>query len=123
MLAVFQCERFCQFQWRPRPPTLLTKKQIKDVKNNLPKKYSPLFETEDQMRSSKASKELIDKRRAQYDEFQRYRERKINLFNEQKSMRLELRGGLDTDVFETNNADMEEEVVEFLIKEEESVVE
>lgn len=48
-------EGFAQFNWRPRPPTLLSEKQQKDIKKNL-KKYYSQFESKDRMRSSKASK-------------------------------------------------------------------
>ncbi len=44
-----QMERFCQFLWRPRPPTLLAKKQIQKIKKDLKTKYSPGFEAEDVM--------------------------------------------------------------------------
>lgn len=46
---------FCNFLWRPRPPTLLTAEQQKEIKKNL-KKYSPQFESKDKMRMTKASK-------------------------------------------------------------------
>lgn len=42
-------------QWRPRPLTLLSTKQQKDIKKSL-KKYTSQFETKDKMRMSKASK-------------------------------------------------------------------
>lgn len=45
-------------QWRPRPPTLLSAKQQKDIKKSL-KKYTSQFETKDKMRMSKASKVII----------------------------------------------------------------
>ena len=31
-------DKFCQLTWRPRPPTLLSKEQLKDVKKNLKNK-------------------------------------------------------------------------------------
>lgn len=42
-------------QWRPRPITLLSAKQQKDIKKSL-KKYTTQFETKDKLRMSKASK-------------------------------------------------------------------
>ena len=47
-----------QLVWRPRPPTLLSKDQLKEVKKNL-KKYSDQFNAKDKMRLSRASKELV----------------------------------------------------------------
>jgi len=46
---------FTQFLWRPRPPTLLSAEQIKDIEKNL-KKYAAQFESEDRMRLTRASK-------------------------------------------------------------------
>eukprot|EP00094_Tigriopus_californicus_P003747 TCALIF_03606-PA protein Name:"Similar to Eif3b Eukaryotic translation initiation factor 3 subunit B (Mus musculus)" AED:0.03 eAED:0.03 QI:134/0.75/0.8/1/1/1/5/29/718 len=116
-----QLDKFCQFLWRPRPPTLLTKKDVKEIKKNF-KKYTVDFEAQDMMRSSKASKELIDKRRAKYDEYKAYRAKKLEQFQAYRDMRIQLRNGMDTDTLEVKNAVMEEEVVEFLVKEEVTIV-
>ena len=48
-------DKFCQLQWRPRPPTLLSAQQQKDIKKSL-KKYSAQFEVKDRLKMSKASK-------------------------------------------------------------------
>ena len=53
ILKRYQVERFCQFLWRPRPPTLLTKKQIQQIKKNLKTKYTPEFDQEDIMSTTK----------------------------------------------------------------------
>ena len=52
-----------------RPPTLLSKDQLKDVKKNL-KKYSVQFDQKDRLRLSRASKELVEKRRQAIAEFE-----------------------------------------------------
>jgi translation initiation factor 3 subunit B len=116
-----QVEKFCQFLWRPRPPTLLSVKQIKDIKKNL-KKYSTEFDLKDKFKSSTKSKEVLEKRKAKFDQFQAYRAKKIQEFQAQKAQRLELRGGYDTDTLESEPQEMEEEVVEFLVKEEETII-
>ncbi|KAL1494447.1 hypothetical protein ABEB36_010045 [Hypothenemus hampei] len=118
-------ERFAQILWRPRPPTLLSEKQQKEIKKHL-KKYYAQFESKDRMRQSKASKELIEKRAALMEKFQQYREQQIKRWEANKPRRLALRNNVDTDEFFFNvvsisNADavnFEEEVVEFFIKEE-----
>lgn len=46
---------FCEFKWRPRPPTLLTEGKLKDIKKSL-KKYTLQFEQKDRIRLTKASK-------------------------------------------------------------------
>jgi len=113
-------EKFCQLVWRPRPPTLLSKEQLKDVRKNL-KKYSDQFNAKDKMRQSKASKELIDKRRALATAFAEWRADAIAAYEEQREKRLALRGGVDTDQEEGEH--FEEETVEFLVKEEETILE
>lgn len=76
--------------WRPRPPTLLSEEQQKEIKMKL-KKYYPQFESKDRMRQSKASKELIEKRAALMEKFNAYRQEKIEEYNKHKPRRLELR--------------------------------
>ncbi|CAG9093895.1 unnamed protein product [Plutella xylostella] len=114
-------EGFAQFHWRPRPPTLLTDKQQKDIKKNL-KKYYSQFESKDRMRSSKASKELVAKRTEQMKKHIEYREAKAQEWAEQKPRRLELRNYVDTDGIDTESNTVEE-AVEFLVKEEQTVIE
>lgn len=115
-------EGFAQFHWRPRPPTLLSEKQQKEIKKNL-KKYYSQFESKDRMRSSKASKELVAKRTEQMKKHVEYREAKTQEWNEQKPRRLELRNYVDTDGLDTDQSNTVEEVVEFFVKEEQTVIE
>jgi translation initiation factor 3 subunit B len=119
-------DKFCHFLWRPRPQTLLTKKHIKELKKNL-KKYSEEFDAKDIMRMSKASQELMDKRKNNYDEFMAYRGKRAADLAEQREQRMALRDDQDTDGIQTaaaadDSEDMDEEVVEFLVKEEESII-
>lgn len=86
-------EKFAQLLWRPRCPTLLDEKQLKEIKKNL-KKYYAQFESKDRMRQTKASKELIEKRSALMEKFNAYRHKRIKEWNEQKPRRLELRNGM-----------------------------
>ena len=58
--SITNCATF-QLCWRPRPPSMLSKEQIKDIKKNL-KKYSDQFNAKDKMRQSKASKELVSRK-------------------------------------------------------------
>lgn len=93
-------DQFCNFSWRPRPSTLLTKKDIDKIKKDL-KKYQKQFEIKDRMSQSKASKELIDKRRTLYTEFEEFRSRHKATFEEYKSLRMELREGKCLRIFES----------------------
>jgi len=112
-------EKFCQLQWRPRPPSMLSKEQIKDIKKNL-KKYSDQFNAKDKMRQSKASKELVEKRRDMMEKFCEQRKDWIEMYNDGREERIALRDGVDTD--NIDESELEEEVVEFLVKEEETIV-
>lgn len=79
-----------QFMWRPRPPRLLSKEKVKEIKKNI-KKYSSKFESEDRLRLTRASKEQKEKRRTLLKEFEEYRAKRVAQYNEQKPRRLELR--------------------------------
>lgn len=57
-------EKFKQFSWRPRPPTLLTKEEQKQIRKNL-REYSRVFEQEDAERISSADVAVVEARRQQ----------------------------------------------------------
>ena len=76
--------------WRPRPPSLLAKDQVKEIKKNL-KKYSDQFNAKDKMRQSKASKELLLKRSALYETFEEFREGALERYACDIDKRLALR--------------------------------
>jgi len=103
-------ENFIQFQWRPRPPTLLKDVDYKTIKKNM-KSYTRDFEIKDRLSQSKASKELIEKRRAVYDEFMSYRRKKENDLEVLRLQYSELRS-------ETVEEEYVEETIEFFMKEE-----
>ncbi|XP_064814341.1 eukaryotic translation initiation factor 3 subunit B-like [Oncorhynchus masou masou] len=67
---------------------------------------------------SKASRELVDKRRSMMEDYRTYREAALQQHHEQKTARLQLRGGVDTDELDSNTDDWEEETIEFFINEE-----
>ncbi|KAI0068380.1 translation initiation factor eIF-3b [Artomyces pyxidatus] len=65
-------DRFKQFLWRPRPPSLLTKEQKRLVRKNL-KEFSRAFEEEDAAEESNVSAELIAQRKRLVDEWNAWR--------------------------------------------------
>ncbi|OJT11372.1 Eukaryotic translation initiation factor 3 subunit B [Trametes pubescens] len=67
-------DRFKQFLWRPRPPTLLTKEQQRQIRRNL-KEYSRVFDEEDAAEESNVSAELIAHRKRLVDEWNAWRVR------------------------------------------------
>jgi len=72
----------------------------------------------DKMKISEISKELLEKRQAARNKFDKYRERRMEEIASQKSERLALRDGVDTDGYKIDDQELEEEVVEFLVSEE-----
>jgi len=108
-------DKYCSLTWRPRPPSLLNQEQIREIKKNL-KKYSDTFSLKDRQRLNKASKELMDKRKEQMDKFMDYRKQMEAKYEDMRELRISLRNGVDSD--NINVSEMEEEVVEFLVKEE-----
>ena len=112
-------DKFCQLVWRPRPPTLLTKEGLKEIKKNL-KKYSEQFSAKDKMRQSKASKELMARRQELADRFSKWRSSKVAEWEDRREKRMELRGGVDSE--DHQGEAYEEETVEFLVKEETTVL-
>ena len=65
-------DRFKQFLWRPRPPTLLTKEKQRQIRKNL-KEYSRQFDEEDAAEESNVSAELIAHRKRLVDEWNAWR--------------------------------------------------
>jgi len=114
-------DRLCNVQWRPRPKCLLSERQIKNIKKNLTK-YGAQFDIKDKMRTSRASKELIEGRQKLAREFAEYRAQCVKLWKEQKPQRLELRDGVDTDSLQSSGGDMEEEMVELIVKKEVTII-
>lgn len=77
-------ERFKQFLWRPRPPTMLSKKEQNEVRKKI-REYSKIFDEEDIYETEIATKETVDKRRWQLEEWIAWREKlKIHLRSERK---------------------------------------
>lgn len=89
-------KNFIQFAWRPRPPTLLTDAQQKEIKKNL-KKYYGQFESKDRMRMTRASKEILEKRAKLREEFMEFRNKRIVEWESQKTRRMQLRNSKFTD--------------------------
>jgi translation initiation factor 3 subunit B len=67
-------DHFKQFLWRPRPPTLLSKDQQRQVRKNL-REFTRQFDEEDAMEDSNVSAELIAQRKRLVDEWNAWRAR------------------------------------------------
>lgn len=66
-------EKFKQFQWRPRPVTMLTKDEQKQIRKNL-REYSRVFEQEDADRGASADLAVVEARRTLLEEWYSWRE-------------------------------------------------
>lgn len=110
---------FCAFQWRPRPRSLLTEEHIKEIKKNF-KKYSQQFEVKDRASLTKVSKDIMEKRQKLMEHYRDWLSEKNEKLASQRPVRIELRGGLDTDVLDSpeDPDDLEEETLFVLVKEE-----
>jgi translation initiation factor 3 subunit B len=66
-------DKFKQWAWRPRPPTLLTKEEQKQIRKNL-REYSRVFEEEDAQRITGANQEVVERRRQMLEDWFYFRE-------------------------------------------------
>lgn len=65
-------DKFKQWQWRPRPPSLLSKEEQKQIRKNL-REYSRIFDQEDAERGASADLAVVEERRRQLDEWYAWR--------------------------------------------------
>jgi len=75
------------------------------------------------MRESKASKEQIEKRQELMADFDEWQAELEYFYEEEKEIRLDLRRGVDTDEIDNDYENFEEEVIEFLLSVEETLIE
>jgi translation initiation factor 3 subunit B len=68
-------DRFYQFSWRPRPPSLLSEADLKEIARNL-RKYSEKYAKEDDVLMAQADTDLLSDRRARIEEWREWYEGK-----------------------------------------------
>lgn len=101
-------EKFKQWLWRPRPASLLTKEEQKQIRKNL-REYSKVFDQEDADRGASADLAVVEHRRRLLDEWIAWREAIVaDLAEERREM------GLPEDPLEglIKEEDGEKEVIE-----------
>lgn len=118
-------EKFKQLLWRPRPPTLLSKEEQKQIRKNL-REYSKDFDEEDKYAVDIANSAIVEHRKRLLNEWLAWRER------EQEELREERREmGLPEDVDEEAGAGkgedgaedaVVEEIVEEIVEETEEII-
>lgn len=83
-LAEHPTEKFKQFLWRPRPPTLLSKEEQKQVRKNL-REYSKEFDEEDKYAVDIANTAVVEKRKRVLNEWLAWARREKELLTEEKA--------------------------------------
>jgi len=68
-------DAFAQFQWRPRPPSLLSPEEEKQIAKNL-KRYAKRFEEEDAALLNEADAEVVRRREEQYEAWATWQQRR-----------------------------------------------
>lgn len=103
-------EKCYRVAWRPRPKTLLSKAEIRDIKKNLKEKYWKKFEHEDQTIREQASSVEEKGRLRMKSKWKAYREERRNQYKQEAILRQELRRGVRSD--DEDNWETAEEVIE-----------
>jgi translation initiation factor 3 subunit B len=123
-------EKFKQFLWRPRPPTLLTKEEQKQIRKNL-REYSRVFEQEDADRGASADLAVVEARRTMLQEWLAWREEMEAEITEERTilgLPLDPHAALlekktkDLEVSNTDEDRVIEEIVEEVLEESEEIV-
>lgn len=117
-------DRFKQFAWRPRPPTLLSKEEMKNVRKNM-RDWSKTFDEEDLMRKNTANRAVVEQRRRLLEEWRAWRaEIEADLAEQRREYGLA--DLAEEEAQEARETDLDgqyiEEVVEDIIQETEEVV-
>lgn len=107
-------EKFKQWLWRPRPATLLTKEEQKQIRKNL-RKYSIIFDQEDADRGASADLAVVEQRRRLLDEWLAWRAATVADVREEREAL-----GLPLDPLEgliKKSDDAEDQVIEEIVEE------
>lgn len=116
-------EKFKQWLWRPRPATLLTKDEQKQIRKNL-REYSKTFEQEDADRGASADLAVVEHRRRLLNEWLAWREyttEDVKAQREELGLPLDPTEGL---IKKTDDSEGEviEEIVEEIVEETEEII-
>jgi translation initiation factor 3 subunit B len=112
-------DKFFQFLWRPRPPTLLRKEKQTEIEKNL-RQYAVKYRRQDLARKRAAWEAFVAKRRQERDAWHNSRHQRAAERDAEKAARAKLRGGVGSD--DEDIWDEVEEEVEDLVEEEVEVI-
>lgn len=130
LLAEQPTEKFKQLHWRPRPPTLLSKEEQRNVRRNL-REYSREFDEIDREMEESADQAVVDHRRRLYAEwFSWLSEEKERVTEEREELgkpdpeeeQLKRSRTKSADGTEVKGEQVVEEVVDEVIEETEEIV-
>jgi translation initiation factor 3 subunit B len=109
-------EKFKQFLWRPRPVTMLSKEEQKQIRKNL-REYSKDFEEQDKIADDQERGAVVDERRRLFREWLAWREQEEEeLLNERRELGLPDKA--EDAINQANGEDGEEaQVVEEIVEE------
>jgi translation initiation factor 3 subunit B len=83
MLSENPIEKFKQLLWRPRPPTLLSKEEQRNIRRNL-REYSRDFDEEDRYAVDIANTAIVEERRRLLGEWYAWVEREREYVKEER---------------------------------------
>ncbi|KAH8900945.1 eukaryotic translation initiation factor 3 subunit B [Thozetella sp. PMI_491] len=128
LLREDRVEKFKQWAWRPRPPTLLTKEEQKNIRKNL-REYSRVFDQDDAERITSADVAVVEQRRLLLDEWLSWREAMEEEVHEDRAYAglpddpvAELLKAKDLEVAPDAEEKVIEEIMEEVLEESEEVV-
>jgi translation initiation factor 3 subunit B len=116
-------EKFKQWLWRPRPPTLLSKEVQKQIRKNL-REYSKVFDQEDADRGASADLAVVEQRRRLLDEWLAWRaavEEDVKAERQERGLPEDPVDGLIKKTDESEDRVIEE-IVEEIVEESEEII-
>jgi translation initiation factor 3 subunit B len=116
LLDHIQQDRFKQFLWRPRPPTLLSKDAQRKVRKEL-KDHSRIFDEEDAAEENRGSAEKLAQRQREIAEWDAWRSRNVARLAEARKAR-----GKEIKTADVGEDEKVEEWTEEMVDETEEVV-
>lgn len=126
MLSENPTEKFKQFLWRPRPPTLLSKEEQKTVRRTL-REYSREFDEEDRYAVDIANTQIVEERQRLLNEWYSWMQDEQEQIKEERE-ELGMTDAMAELEMEKNKSKEEdqtavvEEIVEEIIEETEEII-
>lgn len=116
-------DKFKQFVWRPRPQTLLSREEQKQIRKNL-REYSKDFDEQDRVEEDKERGAVVEERRRLLSEWLAWREReKEELGEERREVGLDVNVDEDLEKAQKEAGAKEvEEIMEEVLDEMEEIV-